>query len=394
MLKTTRLTAPLLGLCLLISSALAEKPVNDKLPDPDGKPADMTKPVMVFIIMGQSNTLEYGVIDKKEPVLKMKEGMSEQEHAKAKQKHQQRLAKYEQDKGKTLVSAIENDGLYPFIVDDAGEWTKREDVRVAHVMQSKGSMKMQRNDWLTVKGKGIGIDQGIGHHLGNHFDGPVLIIRSSIGNRGLGWDLLPPGSPPWEFEEKDRKTGNVRTMVYAGYQQSPKKWEKGTAPERIKWYAGKQYDDDTANAKKVLAEIGTYYPGATEYKVAGFFWWQGCKDRNNPAYFNRYEKHLGFLIDALRKDFNAPNAKFVAASLGEDEKGAKNGGGKILEAIMNIADASKHPEYTGTVAGVYTHPLTIPAGGSCGHYGGSAKTYMNVGLGMGEAMVELFKNDK
>ena len=77
MLKTTRLTAPLLGLWLLTSSALAEKPVNDKLPDPDGKPADMTKPVMVFIIMGQSNTLEYGVVDKKEPVLKMKEGMSE-----------------------------------------------------------------------------------------------------------------------------------------------------------------------------------------------------------------------------------------------------------------------------------------------------------------------------
>ena len=30
------------------------------LPDPDGKPADMTKKVKVFIIMGQSNTLEMG----------------------------------------------------------------------------------------------------------------------------------------------------------------------------------------------------------------------------------------------------------------------------------------------------------------------------------------------
>ena len=100
--------------------------------------------------MGQSNTLEYGVVDKKEPVLKIKEGMSEQEQAKAKQKHQQRLAKYEQDKGKTLVSAIENDGLYPFIVDDAGESTKRQDVRVAHVMQTKGSIKMQRNDDVMI----------------------------------------------------------------------------------------------------------------------------------------------------------------------------------------------------------------------------------------------------
>ena len=32
------------------------------LPDPDGKPADVSKPVQVFIIMGQSNTLEFGKV--------------------------------------------------------------------------------------------------------------------------------------------------------------------------------------------------------------------------------------------------------------------------------------------------------------------------------------------
>ncbi len=35
---------------------------KDQLPDPDGKPADMSKPVKVFIIMGQSNTLEMGKV--------------------------------------------------------------------------------------------------------------------------------------------------------------------------------------------------------------------------------------------------------------------------------------------------------------------------------------------
>jgi len=34
--------------------------LSAELPDPDGKPADMSKPVKVFIIMGQSNTLEMG----------------------------------------------------------------------------------------------------------------------------------------------------------------------------------------------------------------------------------------------------------------------------------------------------------------------------------------------
>ncbi|MGB1126390.1 MAG: sialate O-acetylesterase [Phycisphaeraceae bacterium] len=357
MFKKTKLFAALLGLSLMAAPALADAPVNDKLPDPDGKPADMSKPVKVFIIMGQSNTLEFGKV----------EG--------------------EQEGG--LKKAI-GEGMYPFLVDDAGNWTKRNDVRVTFTMGSggPGKARVQRNDWLSVYGKKIGMDQGIGHQLGNHFDGPVLVLRSSIGNRGLGWDLLPPGSPSWEVEEKGK------TMVYAGYGQSPAKWEKGTEPQPIGWKAGLQYDGDIARAKDVLAKIGEYYPGATEYEVAGFFWWQGCKDRGNPAYFNRYEKHLGFLIESLRKDFNAPDAKFVAASLGEDKKGVENGGGKILEAIMNIANAEKYPKYKGDVAGVYSHPLASPPGGSCGHYGGSAKTYMNVGLAMGEAMVELFKEEK
>ena len=359
---TSKSVTPMIRTILMSLSAatIAASAVHAAdLPDPDGKPADMSKKVKVFIIMGQSNTLEFGQV--------------------------------EGDKDGALRKAITEEGLYPFMVDDDGNWTVRQDVRQVHVMQARGSMKVGRNDFLTVKGKKIGIDQGIGHQLGTALDEPVMVLRSSIGNRGLGWDLLPPGSPSWEVEETDKKTGQTKTMVYAGYKQSPSKWEKGTEPQPIGWYAGKQYDDDVANAKKILENLDTYYPGAKGYEVVGFFWWQGCKDRGNPAYFNRYEQHLAALIRALRKDFDAPNAKFVAASLGEDEKGVDNGGGKILEAIMNVADPAKHPEFKGDVAGVYTHPLTIPPGGSCGHYGGSAKTYMNVGLAMGEAMVELLK---
>ena len=39
-----------------------------------------------------------------------------------------------------------------------------------------------------------------------------------------------------------------------------------------------QWDGDTANAQHILDELPTYYPGATKYEVAGFFWWQGDKD--------------------------------------------------------------------------------------------------------------------
>jgi Carbohydrate esterase, sialic acid-specific acetylesterase len=336
-----------------------KKRINDDLPRPDGKPADMTKPVKVFILMGQSNMLEMGNITG--------------------------------DKDGTLEFATKKEQLYPFLRNDSG-WTTRQDVRMVAVMGSGGPGKTQarKNEWLTVSGSRIGVEQGIGHHLGNALDEPVMLLKSAIGNRSLGWDLLPPGSPSYEFQDpKDKKT-----YIYAGYGQSPERWEKGTEPKPITWKAGLQYDGDIARAKEVLANLGKHYPGATKYEVAGFFWWQGDKDRYNPGHAEMYERNLAALITSLRKEFEAPNAKFVCATLGQTDKANPTGTEKsILEAKFAIADAKKHPEFAGTVATVYTHPLSM-GGSSNAHYGNNAKTYMNVGLGMGEAMVKLLADKK
>ena len=336
-----------------------------QLTDPDGKPADMNKKVKVFIIMGQSNTLEMG--------------------------------KVKGDKEGTLEYAVNSENLYPFMVDDNGKWTVRNDVRNVHVMGSggPGKTRQMRNDWLTVSGNKIGIETGIGHQLGNALDEPVLILKSSIGNRSLGWDLLPPGSPSYEFEmevrNRETKQMEKKTMVFAGYGQSPLNWEKGTEPKPIGWKAGVQYDGDVARAKDVLNNLEKYYPGATEYEVAGFLWWQGDKDRYNQGHAAMYEKNLKNLIAALRKDFDAPNAKFVCATLGQTSKENAKGNEKlILDAMLAISDPQKYPELEGHVATVYTNPLSM-GGASNGHYSGNAKTYMNVGLAMGKAMVELLK---
>jgi len=71
MSKPINLSVTLLGLCLLAGLAfdvsaqdpkLKAKGVNDALPRPDGKPADVSKTVKVFILMGQSNMLEMGTV--------------------------------------------------------------------------------------------------------------------------------------------------------------------------------------------------------------------------------------------------------------------------------------------------------------------------------------------
>ena len=132
-----------------------------------------------------------------------------------------------------------------------------------------GGMRVFNNEFLTIGGDKTGPEIGIGHHLGHATRAPVLLLKSCIGNRSLGWDLLPPGPPRYEYDGK----------IYAGYKESPDCWEQGTEPEPIGGYAGMQYDGHVARAKQVLEKLGDHYPGAKRYEVAGFFWWQGDRDR-------------------------------------------------------------------------------------------------------------------
>ena len=347
-----------LGLLIAAMPALQVR-AADALPDPDGKPADMTKPVKVFILMGQSNMVGMGNVGGA-------------------------------DKPGTLEHATKTKGLYPFLVDDAGAWTERKDVRNVRVMVGRGGgMGVHNNEWMAVKGGKIGVELGIGHELGNLLNEPVMVLKSCIGNRALGWDLLPPGSEAFEYKEVD-KTGQEKTMVYAGYKQSPDKWEKGTEPVAIGWYAGKQYDDDVGNAKKVLEELNTYYPDAKGYEVAGFFWWQGERDCGSAALSSRYEQNLVTLIATLRKDFNCPNAPFVMATLGEAVKSEAQGNATtVMNAMFNVdGESGKHPHFKGNVATIYSHPMAQGGSGN-GHYGGNSEVYMDVGLEMGKAMAKM-----
>ena len=159
----------------------------------------------------------------------------------------------------------------------------------------------------------------------------------------------------------------------------------------MKWYAGIQYDGDTARADIVLKNLATFFPGANCYEVAGFFWWQGDRDSRDMGLSTQYEQNLVRLIKVLRIQYGSPSAKFVTASLGQTKQGDTDGGGLILDAMENVANPAKYPEFKGNVAVVYTHPLEHTPGSSGGHYGKDAETYMNVGQAMGAAMVGLLK---
>jgi alpha-galactosidase len=243
--------------------------------------------------------------------------------------------------------------------------------------------------------------------MGHVLDEPGLVLKACIGNRSLGWDYLPPGSERYEFVTKDNK-GVEKTSVYAGYKDRPNSWDmdkdKGKATEpppwidkktgkAIDWYAGKQYDDDVANAKAALADIGKYYPSADKYEVAGFVWWQGHKDQGEP-YASRYEQNLVRLIKCLREDFKAPNAPFVLA-VGCGNPGRTSFGLQIAEAQLAMNDTKKHPEFAGNVKCVesrdFWREVDVSPANQGYHYNRNAETYMEVGNALGWAMAELLK---
>lgn len=338
-------------LTALLAFAAATK-VPRQLPVPDGKPADQGKPVQVFILMGQSNMLGFGEVGP-------------------------------EDRQGTLAYLVKREGKYPHLVDAEGNWTVRRDVH--YVQTTVGHRQMPLQPGTGVRSGFIGPEFQFGHIMGHTHDAPVVLIKACIGNRSLGWDLLPPGSERFEFEGR----------IYAGYKDSPASWTKDTEPEPIAWYAGKQYDDDTANVKKVLDNLKEHYPDyeGQGYVIAGFVFWQGHKDQN-AAHAGRYEQNLVRFIKALREDFKAPDARFVLATIAFG--GERLGGHGLTVAKAQLAvdgTTGNYPEFKGNVRAIDARPFwrdaAVSPRNAGHHYNHNAETYMEVGDALGRAMAEM-----
>ncbi len=286
----------------------------------------------------------------------------------------------------SLKTLVKFEGKYPYLINRKGQWVARDDVYYRGVVTATGS------HWLGVAGGRIGPELGFGHAVGEALEEPVLVLKTSQGNRSLGWDFLPPGSKQYEFEGK----------IYAGYGESPLSWEKGSKAEPINWYAGKQYDECFSAAHEVLDNFDEQFPHwkGRGYEIVGFAWWQGDKDRYNLAHAAKYEENLVRLIRSLREEFKAPTAKFVVGTLGQTSKNLvptndlEKAEKMIIDAKFAVdGDSGKYPEFKDNVLTVYSHPLS-QGGASNSHYNGHAQTYMDVGLAMGQAMIELIERQE
>jgi alpha-galactosidase len=285
-----------------------------------------------------------------------------------------------------LGFVIDTLGRFRYLRNDDGSWVKRPDVILNDAYLGKGQSAP-----LSVEACGptFGPELGFGFVMGTFHDEPVLVIKADIGNRSLGWDILPPGTSRYTFEVDGKE------IVCPGYGENERTIAEGGKPRADEWYAGKQYDDYTAAVRAVLDNFGERYPEYAEqgYEVAGFAWWQGHKDGGNPAHVAHYEQNLVKLIKAWRKEFNAPNAKWVIATVGFHGAEMPEHYVKVAEAQLAVADPKRHPELAGTVKTIDTRPFwrepNISPKNQDYHYNHNAETYMLCGDSLGRAMAEL-----
>ena len=281
-----------------------------------------------------------------------------------------------------LGHVVDELGRFPHLRAEDGTWVKRPDVFLNDAYMGKGSSAPHGVD---ACGPTFGPELGFVFVMGTFHNEPVIVMKADIGNRSLGWDILPPGSIRYTFEGKE----------YPGYGETVDADGTVRKPKEGEWYAGKQYDDYTASIRAVLDNFGERYPQFKDqgYEVAGFLWWQGHKDGGSAAHIARYEENMVNLIKAWRKEFNAPKAPWTIATVGFHGKDMPENYVKIAEAQLNAADPKRHPEIAGTVKTVDARPFwrdaSISPKNQDYHYNHNAETYMLVGDSLGRAMVEL-----
>lgn len=373
---------------LLIGVALAVEP-SLVLPDDPMEVADHTKPIKVFLMLGQSNMLGVGKI--RDP---------------------------ERPQG-TLESLKDR---YPHLVNDTtGEWTVRQDV----VSVLKNSVGSNVSSFLQVgQGMGygstsanyVGPELQFGHVLGHVFEEPVLLLKVATGNRALGWDFCPPGTLPYEYDD----------TMYAGYGQCPENWDpdafrrvgawmcdmehrRGVQIPNVwyshchecvdeRWYAGKQYDLDKENAQHVLNNLADYFPGylGQGFEIAGYAFWQGQKDTLHDAYAKKYKENLVQYIRALRQEYQiypgGANAPFVLATIAFGWCNMTAWENNNLN-VFNAQMAVNNSENVKTVdARTFWRDATDSPCNDGSHYNCNAETYMEVGNALGWAMADLIQN--
>ena len=296
--------------------------------------ADATeKVVKVFVLAGQSNMEGQGVVDLDHPEY------------------------YNGGKG-TLVWSMEKGktkAKMRHLKDASGNWTVRDDVWVRYQTPNELKVGKLGIGFAVYPGKHhIGPELQFGHLLGDHFDEPVLLIKTCWGGKSLFKDFRPPSA------------GGETGAFYL-----------------------KMVED----VQHVLANAGDEMPDlkGAKLELAGLIWFQGWNDMFDENARSEYAENLVHLIGDFRNRFKVPELPVVIGETGN--MGAEAGKNMLaIRAAQAKAAADIRPK--GSAAFVSTTDFARPKElspnvGHGHHWFGNAESYFLIGDAMGNTMLRV-----
>lgn len=293
------------------------------------------------------------------------------------------------------VGQPETKKRFAHLVDQEGEWSTRDDVWIKF---------LDRKGKLTV-GYGsrdrIGPELDFGHAMGDHFEEPVLLIKTAWGGKSLYRDFRPPSA------------GLPDESILEDLLTRAQKKRPETTLETIKESFGHYYREMITDVTSTLGDVKTVFPELADHELQldGFVWFQGWNDMVNEDYTKAYTENMAHFIRDVRKDLKQAELPFVIGQLGvAGANPAKPNAGRDAFKEAQAAAAAM-PEFKGNVAVVKTDQYwdetaqavfdkgwkeNLEAWEKVGsdypyHYLGSARTYSDIGRAFAQAVLELQK---
>ncbi len=250
-----------------------------------------------------------------------------------------------------------------------------------------------------------GVELEFGTVMGDHFDVPVLLIKTAWGGHSLYKLFRSPsaGFPAPEIVQKELDEAQQR--VTQNNQKNQRTDPLPTMDDIRKDY-GSSYRSMITEATDAIANHAVLFPELKDYRpqLAGFVWFQGWNDQYGAE--EEYAANLTHFIRDVRKDLHAPNLPIVIAAMGQNGSRPAEGAMRIIrDAQLSMNDV---PEFKGNVKAIRTDVLVDKdaealyptwrehfeqwhqtGGDHPYHYLGSAIWFRRIGKAMGEAMLEL-----
>jgi hypothetical protein len=279
--------------------------------------------------------------------------------------------------------------LYAHLRKD-GQWIQRDDVWIKF---------LDRKGKLTVgygSPKCIGPELGFGTVVGDHYEEPVLLIKTAWGGRSLYRDFRPPSAGLPAQRVLDKMLADQR------------KRKPETTLDEIKKSFGASYRAMLDEVNTTLADLKSSFPdyAGQGYELAGFVWFQGWNDMINADATTEYTANLRHFINDVRKDLKSARLPFVIGQMGVDGDKPSTQVKQLKDAQAAVLDVAA---FQGNVALVRTDQFWdaeadavfkkgwrqhLDEWSKVGsdypyHYLGSGKTMLHIGQAFGEAVLEL-----